>query len=410
LLQIILVRFTALDYKIHREPIPSQILKGERMKKSLTVVLALAVVFVLVLTACAPAATATQAPATQAPTEVVTEAPTEAPTEVMTEAPTEAPTVAPPTNTPPPPPACDKMADAPAAPAAGELGSADNPIVITFVPSGDTGKITVAGTAIADCLSQMTGLNFKMEVGTTFAASIEAMGAEKAQVSFLNTFSVLLAEQKYGIIPALVAIRKYATNDLDPDKDLGGQLEPFYKGQFIANADSGISSFADLKGKSFCFVDPNSTSGYIVPRIILKANGIDPDADFSATQNAGSHPNVATAVYKGDCDAGVTFINVLTDASADLQSTYPDITDKVKVFSVTDRIPNDGMQFIKSLDPNIQKVIVEGMLAMANDPGGKAVLKSLYNYDAFQEVQPDFYNDFAAVLTKAGVDPSELVK
>ena len=380
------------------------------MKKSLTIALALVAIFVLVLTACAPAATATEAPAaTQPPTEVATEAPTEAP--VATEAPaTEAPTVAPPTNTPPPPPVCDKLADAPAAPAAGELGSADNPIVITFVPSGDTGKITVAGTAIADCLTQMTGLTFKMEVGTTFAASIEALGAEKAQVSFLNTFSTLLAEQKYGVTPALVAIRKYATNDLDPDKDLGGELEPFYKGQFIANADSGISSFADLKGKSFCFVDPNSTSGYIVPRIILKANGIDPDADFSATQNAGSHPNVATAVYKGDCDAGVTFINVLTDAAADLQATYPDIADKVKVFAVTDRIPNDGMQFIKSLDPNLQKVIVEGMLAMANDPGGKAVLKALYNYDAFQEVQPDFYNDFAAVLTKAGVDPSELVK
>jgi len=380
------------------------------MKKSLTIALALVAVFVLVLTACAPAATATEAPAaTQPPTEVATEAPTEAP--VATEAPaTEAPTVAPPTNTPPPPPVCDKLADAPAAPAAGELGSADNPIVITFVPSGDTGKITVAGTAIADCLTQMTGLTFKMEVGTTFAASIEALGAEKAQVSFLNTFSTLLAEQKYGVTLALVAIRQYAHNDLDPDKDLGGELEPFYKGQFIANADSGISSFADLKGKSFCFVDPNSTSGYIVPRIILKANGIDPDADFSATQNAGSHPNVATAVYKGDCDAGVTFINVLTDASADLQATYPDIADKVKVFAVTDRIPNDGMQFIKSLDPNLQKVIVEGLMAMANDPGGKAVLKSLYNYDAFEEVQPDFYNDFAAVLTKAGVDPSELVK
>jgi len=380
------------------------------MKKSLHPFFAVMVVFVLVLAACAPATPApTEPPATQAPTEVpatempATEAPTEAPA-------TEAPTVAPPTPTPPPPPVCDKLSDAPAAPAAGELGSADNPIVITFVPSGDTGKITVAGTAIADCLGQMTGLNFKMEVGTTFAASIEAMGAEKAQVSFLNTFSVLLAKQKYGVVPALVAIRKYATNDLDPDKALGGELEPFYKGQFIAGADTGIKSFADLKGKTFCFVDPNSTSGYIVPRIILKANGIDPDADFAATQNAGSHPNVAVAVYKGDCDAGVTFINVLTDASANLQATYPDITDKVTVFAVTDRIPNDGMQFIKSLDPKLQAVIVEGMMAMAQDPGGKAVLKSLYNYDAFQQVEPNFYDDFANVLKAAGVDPASLVK
>jgi phosphonate transport system substrate-binding protein len=378
------------------------------MKRSLYLLFSVLLLASVVLTACGPAATP-EPPTAVPPTEVP---PTAAPTAVPpTDAPTAVPpTAAPPTPTPPPPPACDKLADAPAAPAAGALGAADNPIVITFVPSGDTGKITKAGTAIADCLAKMTGLAFKMEVGTTFAASIEAMGAEKAQVSFLNTFSVLLAEQKYQIVPALVAIRKYATNDLDPDKALGGQPQPFYKGQFIANATSGIKSFADLKGKTFCFVDPNSTSGYIVPRIILKANGIDSDVDFKATTNAGSHPNVAIAVYKGDCDAGVTFINVITDAAANLAATYPDIADKVSVFAVTDRIPNDGMQFIKSLDPKLQAVIVEGMLAMANDPGGKAVLKSLYNYDSFQEVKPDFYNDFAAVLKKAGVDPATLVK
>lgn len=380
------------------------------MKKSLHLFFAVMTVLVLVVSACAPAPAATQPPATQAPTEVPpTEAPaTEAPTEVPTEAPaTEAATAVPPTA---PPPVCDKLPDAPAAPAAGALGAADNPIVITFVPSGDTGKITTAGTAIADCLTQMTGLNFKMEVGTTFAASIEAMGAEKAQIGFLNTFSALLGGVKYGITPALVAIRKYATNDVDPDKNLEGQLEPFYKGQFIANVDSGISSFADLKGKTFCFVDPNSTSGYIIPRIILAANGINPDTDFAATQNAGSHNNVAIAVYKGDCDAGVTYINVLTDTSANLADQYPDITEKVKPFAVTPPIPNDGMQFIKSLDPNLRKVTVEGMLAMANDPGGKAVLKGLYNYDAFQEVDATFYNEFLAVLQKAGVDPASLVK
>jgi phosphonate transport system substrate-binding protein len=378
------------------------------MKKSLHMLFAVMAIFVLVLAACAPAATPapTQPPATEAP---ATEAPTAVPpTDTAVPAPTD--TAAPPTPTPPPPPVCDKLADAPAAPAAGALGASDNPIVITFVPSGDTGKITKAGTAIADCLTQMTGLTFKMEVGTTFAASIEALGAEKAQVSFLNTFSVLLAEQKYGIVPALVAIRKYATNDLDPDKALGGQPQPFYKGQFIAGASTGIKSFADLKGKTFCFVDPNSTSGYIVPRIILKANGVDPDADFKATQNAGSHNNVAIAVYKGDCDAGVTFINVLTDTSANLAATYPDIATKVTVFADTDRIPNDGMQFIKTLDPKFQAAITEGMLAMAQDPGGKAVLKSLYNYDSFQQVKPDFYNDFAAVLKAAGVDPATLVK
>ena len=118
------------------------------------------------------------------------------------------------------------MADAPAAPAAGELGSAENPIVITFVPSGDTGKITKAGTAIADCLAGLTGLTFKMEVGTSFAASIEAMGAEKAQVSFLNTFPPCWPASSTRSSRCCWLLRKYSTNDVDPDAALKGELSP----------------------------------------------------------------------------------------------------------------------------------------------------------------------------------------
>jgi phosphonate transport system substrate-binding protein len=376
------------------------------MKKSYLFV-SLILAAIMLLTACGTATTPTAAPvvvpnATQAPAVPVL-VPTLPP-------PTEVPPTATPTAVPTPvPPACTPLADAPKA-AAGELGSPDKPIVITFVPSGDTGKITKAGTAIADCLTKMTGLTYKMEVGTSFAASIEAMGAEKAQVGFLNTFSALLGNAKYGIFPVLIAIRKYSTNDVDPDKALKDQPEPFYKAQFMAGASTGIKTFADLKGKTFCFVDPNSTSGYIVPNIMLKAAGINPDTDFKAVTMAGGHDKVAIAVYKGDCDAGVSFINTLTDTSYKLYETYADIATKVTVFADSGRIPNDGMQFIKTLDPKLQAVTIEGMLAMVADPGGKAVLKSLYNYDSLTKVDPTYYNDFLAVLKAAGVDPATLVK
>jgi phosphonate transport system substrate-binding protein len=381
----------------------------------------LVVVLMLALSACTPVATPTAAPAptnppaapataVPAPTDTAVPAPTDTavpPTATAVPA-TAAPTLPPPTATVPPA-ACAPIAK-PITPAAGALGSADKPITITFVPSGDTGKLTPVATDIADCLTKMTGLTFGIEFGTSFGASIESMGAGKAQIGFLNTFSVLLAEAKYGIVPVLANERAYATVAGDPDAGLKDQLEPFYKAEFLANSASGIKSYADLKGKTFCFVDPNSTSGYIVPRIILKANGIDPDKDFKATVNAGSHPNVAIAVYKGDCDAGVAYIDIRTDATSNLVATYPDIMTKVQVFAVSDRIPNDGVQVVKDFPADYTAAVVEALLSMNSDPGGNALIKNLYNVNKFIQIDKTFYDPFAAVLKAAGVDPASMVK
>lgn len=382
-------------------------------------ILAFVVILATLLAACSPAA-ATETPTT-APVEPTTAVvqPTTAPVEpttaaVPTEAPTEAPTAAAATTAPtaaptPPPAACAPLANKPAVDASG-LGSADKPITITFVPSGDTGKIATAGNAIAECLTKMTGLNFKIEVGTSFAASIEAMGANKAQVGFLNTFSAVAAGQKYGVVPILAVVRNYSTNEVDPDKALAGQKQPFYKAEFLANVDAGIKSLADLKGKTFCFVDPASTSGYIIPRMILKANGIDPDKDFASTQNAGSHNNVAIAVYKHDCDAGVAYVDIRTDTTANLKATYPDIMDKVQVFYDSDRIPNDGVQVTKDFPAPYTQALVDSFLSMSADPGGSAMLKSLYNAVAYVKIDPTFYSGFTKLCTDAGPDLCPLPK
>lgn len=300
------------------------------------------------------------------------------------------------TNTPPPA-KCDKLDGMPTV-AAGALGSPEKPIVIALVPSGDVPTITKAGTGIAECLSKLTGLTYTIEVGTNFAASIEAMGAGKAPFGFLNTFSAVLAKEKYGVTPLLVSLRNYK-----------GKPENFYQGQFIAGKATGIKSIADLKGKTFCFVDPNSTSGYIIPHIVLKANGIDPDKDLKGATNSGSHDNVAIAVYNGDCDAGATFVDVRTDSNP-IKEKYPDMLDKVDAFYITDNIPNDGLQVAKGVDQSLIDATVNGFLFIASDPGGKVQLRSLYSYLGLVKVEPTFYDDFEALLKKAGVDPSSLVK
>jgi phosphonate transport system substrate-binding protein len=304
-------------------------------------------------------------------------------------------------------------------PKAGDLGAPDKPIVITFVPSVDVGLITKGGTAMAECLTKMTGLTYKIEVGTSETASVEALGGNKAQFGFLNTFAILLAKEKYDVDVLLVAQRiygiqkpdkTYTSFDFDPDKALAGQLTAFYKPEYFTRADTGIKTLADVKGKSFCFTTASSTSGGIIPRAVFKAMGIDPDKDMKSSY-AGGHDKAAIAVYDGTCDAGVAFMDILTDSATNLKGKFPDIDTKVKVFAVGDRIPNDGLQAAKGVDQKIKDITVEGLMAMMADPGGKAVVKGIYNYDAFEKADfAKYYGPFNDTLKKAGINVADLVR
>ncbi len=385
------------------------------MNKYVILVLALALAIAAVACQPAPTPVPTSPPPTAAPpTTAPTTAPTAAP---ATTAPTAAPTTAAVVGTPGAP-KCDKLASA-LSPKAGDLGSADKPIVITFVPSVDVGLITKGGTAMAECLTKMTGLTYKIEVGTSETASVEAMGGNKAQFGFLNTFAILLAKEKYDVDVLLVAQRKYGVLkpdktytafDFDPDKSLAGQMTSYYKPEYFAKAGSGIKTLADAKGKSFCFTTASSTSGGIIPRATFKATGIDPDKDMKSSY-AGGHDKAAIAVYDGTCDAGVAFMDVLSDAATNLAGKFPDIAQKVQVFAVGDRIPNDGLQAVKGLDPKIRDITVEGLMAMMADPGGNAVVKGIYAYDAFEKSDyAKYYAPFNETLKKAGINVADLVR
>ena len=70
----------------------------------------------------------------------------------------------------------------------------------------------------------------------------------------------------------------------------------YYHSQIIARKDSGIKTVNDLKGKTFAFVDPTSTSGHLFPKAGLIKLGIDPDTDFGRVIFTGSHDANALAV------------------------------------------------------------------------------------------------------------------
>ena len=272
-----------------------------------------------------------------------------------------------------------------------ELGSEDNPIVWSFVPSGEMERVASGAQAVADLLHKETGLYFDTNVATEYAGVIEAMSSvpAEAHMASLATFAYVLAADRGVADAALVAVR-YGS--------------PTYNGQLIARKDSGINSPADLAGKTFARPDPLSTSGWIIPMLTIRAAGINPETDLKGIVDAGSHDGVVAAVFNGDVDAGATYV----DARTRVEGDYPTVMEEVVVFAVTTDIPNDGVQFIPSMPQDIRKKIVDALLKIAQTDEGKEALNTAYQWNALEVHGDSFYDPFRQVLQAAGLDINEL--
>lgn len=207
----------------------------------------------------------------------------------------------------------------------------------------------------------------------------------------LATFAYVMAAERGVAEAELVAVR-YGS--------------PTYNGQIITRADSGITKVSDLAGKTFGRPDPLSTSGWIIPMLTMRAAGVNPDTDLKGIVDAGSHDGVAAAVFNGDVDAGATYV----DGRTRIEEDYPTVMEEVVVIALTEDIPNDGVQFIPSMDDEMKTIIVDALLKIASTDEGKEALNTAYQWNALEKHDDTFYDPFRQVLQAAGLSIEELNK
>ena len=247
------------------------------------------------------------------------------------------------------------------------LGTSRKPIRMMFVPSGDAQVIVKGGQELVELLKKETGLHFKTSVATSYAAVIEAMGAGMVDIGWLPTFSYVLAKDKYDI-ELLLIVQRFGS--------------PFYRGQIMVRADSGINSLDNLQGKRFAFVDPASTSGHLYPKTLLLSKGFDPKKFFSKTVFAGSHNAVVLSIYKGEVDGGAAY----DGSRAAVAKSYPDVFKKIKVLAYTKEIPNDTVSVRKELPEALKVKLRNGLKKMSKSPKGSKVLKHLYGISGLMDL------------------------
>jgi phosphonate transport system substrate-binding protein len=317
--------------------------------------------------------------------------------------------------------------------AQGDLGSEDNPIEVYFVPSVEANVIVSGGEIMAQALKDATGLNFKVSVPTSYAATIEAMcAAPDKTMGFIPAAGYVIANNRCGVEVGAAAVR------------FGW---PVYWAEYIVRRDSDIYTFGDLAGKTWGYGDPGSTSGYIVPAVELAAAGIEVGEEVQT----GGHPQTVLAVYNGEVDFGTVFFSAplmpegnaawavgdlpepydltvdesfidpegnlyvgdirVMDARSNVRDTAPDVVDQVRILRLSSPIPNDTLSFGPEFPVELRTQIIDALIAFSGTEQWAQSLGSedFYGWSSVTPIEDEAYDPIRLQMEVLGQTEEDIL-
>lgn len=151
-------------------------------------------------------------------------------------------------------------------------------------------------SAFKEYLEKNLGVEIETYTASSYDGVIQALAADQIEFAFLGSsaYAAAWTETEGGVEPLV--------SRLQDDGSTG------YYSVVAVRCDSPYKSVDDLKGKTFAFADPDSTSGYAVPYFNLLKQGYNPETYFGATPFSGSHETGVLGVINGQFDAAATYI------------------------------------------------------------------------------------------------------
>ena len=226
---------------------------------------------------------------------------------------------------------------------------------VGLIPAEDPRLMIADNQALIEALHTSLGMEIKPFVATDYNGVIEALRAKKLDVALLGPFSYVLAASIAQVDPIAI-----------PETQKQGSS---YHSLIIARKDRNIRSLADLKGKTFAFVDPSSTSGHLFPKTAMLRAGLNPDADLRAIF-AGSHDASAIAVQNGKVDAAAVADGLLDAAVARGMVKI----EEIQVVWTSDPIPGAPMVMRRDLPEPLKERIRAAFASMRDQPWSKGTI------------------------------------
>ena len=171
--------------------------------------------------------------------------------------------------------------------------------------------------------------------------------------------------------------------------------EPLYRSYIIVHANSPAKSLEDLQGKVFAYSDPDSNSGYMAPRAILRNAGKTPDTFFRQTFFTYSHTDTVEAVADQVAEGAAvdSYVWEYLDRHQHL------MTAKTRVIQQSQTYGFPPLIYRKTVDPALLGKMTDALMTMEYDPEGRKILDDLM-LDRFAEANRSLYDGVRANLER----------
>ncbi len=237
---------------------------------------------------------------------------------------------------------------------------------------------------LGDYLKQETGMDVQFIPVTDYAAVVEGLATNKLDLAWLGGFTYVQARLRTngGAVPIVQRAE-----------------DAKFTSRFIVPANSTAKTLADLKGKTFAFGAPSSTSGSLMPRYFLLQAGIDPERDFKSVAFSGAHDATVAFVAAGRAEAGVLNASVM-DKLVESKNAN---AEKVRVLAVTPPYFDYNWTVRPGLDPALTKKLTDAFLKL--DPSKPAMkeIMDLQRASKFIPTQNSNYDGIEAAARSAGL-------
>lgn len=241
---------------------------------------------------------------------------------------------------------------------------------IAYAPNESTTDSTDARSTLAKDLGKVINMDVKEIQASDYTAIIEALRTGKADMAYMGALAVAMGAERAGVTPIVMK----APN--------GDKAQAVYHSVFVTQKDNNeINSIKDFKGKTIAFVDPDSTSGNLVPTSeIMKAfpdlhltnEKIHTNGEFfEAVSFSGKHQAGLQAVIKGDVDIVPISDQIM---ASEFKNGNAD-EDAVKVVHSSAAIPAEAMVVSKTVNEDLKKTLTKFLVEYNNKDYFDKVIK-----------------------------------